>query len=149
MKSPHRVLETCLYADDLAAAKAFYINVLGAEAFLEEAGRHVFLRLGESLLFIFNPDVAAIPTPPGEGLPVPSHGAHGPGHVAFQVDEDLNLWRERLARNGVAVERTIDWPGGGRSIYFRDPAGNSLELATRGLWATVLSQDRSTGDARD
>ena len=26
------------------------------------------------------------------------------------------------------------WPGGGRSIYFRDPAGNCVELVTPGVW---------------
>jgi predicted enzyme related to lactoylglutathione lyase len=34
----------------------------------------------------------------------------------------------------VAIEKIVDWPGGGRSLYFRDPAGNSLELATPRIW---------------
>lgn len=140
MKSPRRTLETCLYAEDLAAAKSFYAEVLGGEPFFEEAGRHVFFRIGESLLFIFNPHVSAHPTPPGEGIPVPTHGAHGPGHVAFQVEEDLDRWREHLLARKVEIERVIEWPGGGRSVYFRDPAGNSVELADTGLWADILAQ---------
>jgi catechol 2,3-dioxygenase-like lactoylglutathione lyase family enzyme len=63
---------------------------------------------------------------------IPLHGAFGPGHVAFSAsDTELADW------HGVAIERTIDWPGGGRSLYFRDPAGNSLELATPRIWGSA------------
>jgi catechol 2,3-dioxygenase-like lactoylglutathione lyase family enzyme len=66
---------------------------------------------------------------------VPSHGADGPGHMAFAVAPDeLDGWRRRLAEHGVALERDLAWPRGGRSLYFRDPAGNSIELATPRLW---------------
>jgi len=34
----------------------------------------------------------------------------------------------------VAVEADFEWPGGGRSIYFRDPAGNCLEFAEPRIW---------------
>ena len=43
-------------------------------------------------------------------------------------------WRERLSAEGIAIEKEVDWPGGGRSIYFRDPAGNSVELASARIW---------------
>jgi catechol 2,3-dioxygenase-like lactoylglutathione lyase family enzyme len=65
----------------------------------------------------------------------PPHGAFGPGHVAFGVREaELPAWMERLEQRGVAIEKVIDWPDGGQSVYFRDPAGNSLELATPRIW---------------
>jgi catechol 2,3-dioxygenase-like lactoylglutathione lyase family enzyme len=66
---------------------------------------------------------------------IPPHGSFGPGHVAFGVREaELPGWADWLGQKGIPVERTIDWPGGGRSLYFRDPAGNSLELATPRIW---------------
>ena len=34
----------------------------------------------------------------------------------------------------VEIEGRTDWPRGGHSIYFRDPDGHLLELATPGLW---------------
>jgi hypothetical protein len=34
------------------------------------------------------------------------------------------------------IEKEFGWPRGGRSIYFRDPAGNSVELVTPGLWGS-------------
>ena len=66
---------------------------------------------------------------------MPAHGAVGPGHAAFAVDEaELPAWRARLRAHGVAVEAEIAWPRGGRSLYVRDPAGNSIELAPPRIW---------------
>jgi catechol 2,3-dioxygenase-like lactoylglutathione lyase family enzyme len=67
---------------------------------------------------------------------VPAHGADGPGHVALDVpDADaLDAWREHLGVAGVEIEHEETWPSGGRSLYFRDPSGNSIELITRGSW---------------
>ena len=125
------VLETSLYAEDLAAAEKFYGRVLGLEVKTRSAGRHVFFHCGEGMLLLFNPAATEISS--GE---VPAHGARGPGHVAFAVpEESLPAWREHLSRSGVQIETEIGWPSGGWSIYFRDPAGNSLELATRQTWA--------------
>jgi catechol 2,3-dioxygenase-like lactoylglutathione lyase family enzyme len=66
---------------------------------------------------------------------VPPHGARGPGHVAFALEpEAATGWRERLERHGVAIELQKKWPNGSRSLYFRDPAGNSVELVEAALW---------------
>lgn len=72
----------------------------------------------------------------GPRTPVPPHGAEGAGHVALSVPDlvALEQWRVRLTQAGVAIEAEVTWPSGGRSIYFRDPAGNSLEFITRGSW---------------
>ncbi len=57
------------------------------------------------------------------------------GHIAFVIDEsEIEPWRKRLQEAGVAIESEVDWPEGGRSLYFRDPAGNSVELAPPTLW---------------
>ncbi|HWJ23154.1 MAG TPA: VOC family protein [Gemmatimonadaceae bacterium] len=129
------VLETCLYAPDLAAAERFYAGVLGLEVFSREPGRHVFFRCGPAMFLLFNPERTG--TTPGEvgGVAVPAHGTSGAGHVAFRVPEtELSVWRARLADAGVAVEADIAWPRGGRSLYVRDPANNSVELASPRLW---------------
>jgi catechol 2,3-dioxygenase-like lactoylglutathione lyase family enzyme len=126
-----RVLESALYVDDLAAAERFYWRVLGLEAFSREEGRHVFFRCGSAVVLLFNPDQTIKPN----NAIAPTHGSHGAGHLAFAVEEgEINDWREHLRRQGVPIEKEVDWPGGGHSIYFRDPAGNSLELATPSLW---------------
>lgn len=123
------ILETCVYARDLAAAEEFYTRVLGLERFARVEGRHVFFRCGARVFLVFNPEQTAA------GGDVPGHGAAGPGHVCFAAAEaELDRWRAHLAAQGVAVEAEVEWPRGGRSLYFRDPAGNSLEIGTPRLW---------------
>jgi len=128
------VLESCLYASDLVAAERFYVDVLVLTLHARQEGRHVFFRCGERMVLLFNPAESSRPASHGN-LDIPTHGATGPGHLCFAVHESaLPDWQDHLTRCGVAIERTIDWPGGGRSLYFRDPAGNSLELATPQIW---------------
>jgi catechol 2,3-dioxygenase-like lactoylglutathione lyase family enzyme len=132
---PEGVLETVLYARDLAATEAFYRDILGIEPFSRLAGRQLFYRCGNQVLLIFNPDATVIP--PREGaLPVPSHGAIGEGHVCFRASADeIEAWRSHLEAKGIAIEADFVWPAsGGRSIYFRDPAGNCLEFAEPRIW---------------
>lgn len=126
-----RVLESCLYAGDLTAAEAFYHDVLGLEVYARVRNRHVFFRCGQGMFLVFNPQQTAIAT--GD---VPTHGAQGAGHVAFAVDPGgIDAWRARLVAHAVTIETEISWPAGGYSLYFRDPAGNSVELATPQTWA--------------
>lgn len=132
MKPITRIHESALYVDDLEAAKQFYAEVLGLEFYSERKGRSVFFRLKDAMLLLFNP--AASESDHGE-FNVPAHGARGPGHMAFEMEEEeLAGWTKHLEKQGVELERKIEWPGGGHSIYFRDPAGNSLEMVTRDLW---------------
>ncbi len=132
---PSGILETILYATDLDATEAFYRDVLGIEPFSRQAGRQVFYRCGEQVLLIFNPDATVNP-PTAAALPVPPHGAKGNGHICFRAEADeLDQWRQRLEAKGVAIEADFIWPAsGGRSIYFRDPAGNCLEFAEPRIW---------------
>jgi catechol 2,3-dioxygenase-like lactoylglutathione lyase family enzyme len=69
------------------------------------------------------------------GGTIPPHDGSGPLHVAFAVSrDDLPAWETRLAAHALPIEGRTDWPRGGTSIYFRDPDGHLLELATPGLW---------------
>lgn len=132
--APLGVLETVLYAHDLAAIETFYRRVLGLEPFQIAHGRHVFYRYGPQMLLIFNPEVTRVPPPVG-ALPVPPHGADGQGHVCFRASaDDIAWWRARLNDLGVTIEADFEWPRGGRSIYFRDPAGNCIEFAEPRIW---------------
>lgn len=132
-----RIFETVLYASDLAAAERFYTEVLGLEVF-SRSDTVVSFRLSGGALLIFDPRRAI---QPNRG--VPSHGAHGPGHLAFAAHPDsLEHWRAHLAARNVPIEMEVNWEQGGTSIYFRDLAGNSLELAPLTLWGGHWERQR-------
>jgi catechol 2,3-dioxygenase-like lactoylglutathione lyase family enzyme len=123
------LVEAAIYADDLEQAEAFYHDVLGLEVLTKEPGRHVFFRAGNSVLLVFRAEETL------KGRFLPPHGTKGPGHFALGIPtESLDDWRKHLADHGVTIEKEVEWPKGGKSLYFRDPAGNSVELVTRGLW---------------
>ena len=129
-----RILETALYAENLDETAAFYEQVLGLERHATLPGRHVFFRLEGQMLLLFRPS-ATRAAPSGAGPAVPPHGATGPGHVCFAASAaESEAWTARLARHGVEIEADLAWPRGGRSIYFRDPAGNSVEFAEPRIW---------------
>lgn len=124
------VLETCLYVDDLAAAEHFYGVVLNLPVASAVESRHVFLRCGSQMLLIFEPGETSRPN--GD---LPPHGATGAGHVAFAIPQsDLEAWQARLLEFQVAIEHIEVWPNQQRSLYFRDPAGNSVELTSPQIW---------------
>jgi catechol 2,3-dioxygenase-like lactoylglutathione lyase family enzyme len=132
--APLGILETVLYAHDLAAVESFYRRVLELEPVAAVVDRHIFFRYGQQMLLIFNPIATRMPPPEG-ALPVPPHGSEGEGHVCFRTTaEDIATWRTRLEVLGVPIEADFEWPRGGRSIYFRDPAGNCLEFAESRIW---------------
>jgi catechol 2,3-dioxygenase-like lactoylglutathione lyase family enzyme len=128
-------LESALYAPDLDAAEAFYAGVVGLSVIARQAGRHVFFRVGGSVLLVFDPGATRIEAPLDAPIRVPVHGATGQGHYCFSVDPaSLGAWAQHLAASGCPVERDVIWPNGARSIYVRDPAGNSIEFADPRLW---------------
>lgn len=132
---PDGILETVLYAADLAAAEDFYSRVLGFTLHSKVAGRHLFFRCGAQMLLLFNP-AETVKGPPAGAFPVPPHGVRGEGHVCFRAGAgDIDRWRAHLEAAGIGIESDFVWPAsGGRSIYFRDPSGNSLEFAEPRIW---------------
>lgn len=132
-----RVLETCLYVDDLERASRFYEEVLDLPRIGGDDSRFCAYDVGgQSVLLLFRRGgtLEAVDLPGGT---IPPHDGRGPLHFAFAVDADeLPAWERRLSERGVALEGDVDWPRGGRSIYFRDPDAHVIELATPGLWTT-------------
>ncbi len=130
-----KVLESALYAENLEETAEFYLSVLGLEKMSEAPGRHIFIRLKDTVLLLFRPSATIVPPGPDARLPVPPHGSVGQGHLCFAAtSEEIEDWTIRLTGAGVEIEADFHWPQGGRSIYFRDPAGNSLEFAEARIW---------------
>ncbi len=125
------VLETSLYVSDLKRAIAFYRDVVGLRQMdLFDEGRGAAFAAGKSsvlLLFVAEKTLQA-----GSFVP---HGTSGPGHIAFHVAvNDLSAWRHHLKKSAVHIEKEIVFSAQPPSIYFRDPDGNSLELAVPEIW---------------
>jgi catechol 2,3-dioxygenase-like lactoylglutathione lyase family enzyme len=129
------VIETCLYVDDLERSIRFYEDVfelrklIGDERFcaLSVADRSVLL------LFRKGGTLEAIATPGGS---IPAHDGAGQLHLAFSIPAAAEAqWQKRLEERGIAIESTVNWPRGGRSLYLRDPDGHLLELITPGCWS--------------
>ncbi len=124
-----RILETALYVEDMAAAEKFYSQVLELPLLDKEAGRMLVYTVGVDMLLICHAPETLKRTS------VPPHGTTGPGHVAFEVDEDeYDVWKKHLAEQNVKIEREATWKNSARSIYFFDPSGNVLEIGTPGIW---------------
>jgi catechol 2,3-dioxygenase-like lactoylglutathione lyase family enzyme len=128
------VLETALYVDDLDRALGFYTDILGLQLMVRDNRMCAFAVGDRSVLLIFRRG-ASRETVRMSGGTIPPHDGNGPLHVAFAVaTRQLADWEARLDRCNIAIEGRTSWPRGGRSLYFRDPDGHLLELATPGLW---------------
>jgi catechol 2,3-dioxygenase-like lactoylglutathione lyase family enzyme len=128
------ILETALYVDAFERACPFYEQVLGLNSIYRDARLCAYDVGGRGVLLLFlrGRSFETVHLPGGT---IPPHDGSGPVHIAFSVAADaLADWEARLADAEVAIEGRTKWPRGGESIYFRDPDGHLLELATPGLW---------------
>jgi len=128
------ILETAIHTEDMPRSQAFYEGVLGLEPIYSDDRLTAYPVAGRDVLLVFRKGATGetVTLPSGT---IPGHGGDGALHVAFAISkDDLNRWETHLAACEVEVEGRNDWERGGRSIYFRDPDGHLLELATPGLW---------------
>lgn len=129
------ILETALNVKDLAKSAAFYRRLFGFSTLLESDRLVAFNVAGRNVLLLFPEGRTGEPFATPGGV-IPPHGGYGRNHLAFSITaEESTAWEEQLKSEGVAVESVVTWPGGARSIYFRDPDGHLVELMTPGFWA--------------
>lgn len=124
------ILETSLYVDDLERAAAFYRKLFDFPV-LVSIDRMVALEVPNShVLLLFKKKGSLAGTPGG------AHDGEGQLHMAFAIPaEEFDAWHARLIEQGIAIAEIVKWDRGGRSLYFRDPDGHLIELATPGIWA--------------
>ena len=114
----HGVVEMTLEVRDLAALERFYVEAFGLRVLGREDDR-VWLALGDrGRLGLWLPGAKEF-------------GDEGGRHVHYALSAapgELDALRERLGGLGVDVRGPERHPGGDRSLYFRDPEGNVVEV---------------------
>jgi catechol 2,3-dioxygenase-like lactoylglutathione lyase family enzyme len=127
------LLETSLYVADLERSRAFYARLFQFPVMHQDERFCALDVCGRQVLLLFTKAAGKPVSTPGGTIP--GHGAEGSAHVAFAIGrDDLDPWERRLASDEVEIESRVQWPRGGKSIYFRDPDGHLIELAAPGLW---------------
>jgi catechol 2,3-dioxygenase-like lactoylglutathione lyase family enzyme len=123
-----KIKETCLYVNDLEKIRKFYHEILELPVINYEPGKHIFFRLGSSVLLCFNPEDSKTKVTP------PPHYGGGKQHVAFEVS-DYDKAKDEIKAKGLTIIDEVTWKSGAESFYFEDPEGNILEiLPDKGIW---------------
>jgi catechol 2,3-dioxygenase-like lactoylglutathione lyase family enzyme len=121
--------ETCLYVKDLERTREFYTNKLGLPLISFVKNRHVFFRAGRSVLLCFIADETK------KEMGLPSHGAEGSIHFAFEVSRDeYTNSLEQVKEAGIKILHEHSWKSQLRSFYFHDPDGHLIEVIEQGIW---------------
>lgn len=125
----NQIKETCLYVADLDRSEYFYSQVIGLPLFQKVSQRHLFYRVGSSVLLLFNPEVTS------QDTKLPTHFAYGNSHIALEVPRaDYISVKKELMEKGISILQEQPWKEGQFSFYFRDPDGHLLEIIPDGLW---------------
>ena len=124
-----KIKETCLYINDLEKAFDFYHNRLKLEVLTYIENKHLFLKVGASVLLCFNPlDSKNKISPPG-------HFAEGNQHIAFEVPKsEYEKVKIEIENTGIPITHTETWENDYESFYFEDPERNVLEVIMEGMW---------------
>lgn len=124
------IIETALYVEDMQRSVEFYQRVLGFRT-LFDSERLTALRVAPGqVLLLMKKGASSEPSVTSFGV-IPPSDAAGQQHLAFGVPpEQFGQWRETLEGQGIGIESALDWPEGGRSLYFRDPDDHCIEVKT-------------------
>jgi catechol 2,3-dioxygenase-like lactoylglutathione lyase family enzyme len=113
---------TILFARDLPAMRKFYAEVMRFALYHEIAGNWIEFRIGGNILALAKPGLI-VPDPP------PPAGAASV-QLAFRLRrEEVDAAEAALRADGVTiVAPATDQRWGHRTLFFRDPDGNLLEI---------------------
>jgi catechol 2,3-dioxygenase-like lactoylglutathione lyase family enzyme len=113
---------TVIFARDMAAMRRFYEDILGFPLIRELSPSWIEYRVGGNTLALARPRLTAadVPTP---------HGSASL-QLAFKVSAaEVDQCADELVRRGVdLLSPPTDQAFGHRTLFFRDPDGNLLEM---------------------
>ncbi len=128
------VLETALHVEDIERAARFYEKLFGFRRLASE-NRFCALSVADKQVLLLFRRGGTLEPVRTEGGVIPPHDSSGKLHFAFAIPaSELKPWEKLLAAEGIPIESKVRWGLGGQSIYFRDPDGHLVELATPGIW---------------
>lgn len=134
MPNVSHILETSLYVDNLPVTRDFYQRIFGFPVVFEDARMCALKIPTSSILLLFQTGGSLTPSETPGGI-IPPHGGTGALHLCFAISlASLQAWLNHLEAQGVPLESRVTQYFGGTSLYFRDPDGHSIEVATPGLW---------------
>jgi catechol 2,3-dioxygenase-like lactoylglutathione lyase family enzyme len=129
-----RILETTLYVADVQRSLEFYQRVFGFCA-VDAGDRLRALNIQDGQILLLCQHGQCVEPSRKDSGTIPGHDGAGQLHLAFAIAANQwEAWQSWLAEQEVRIEGTMNWPRGGRSVYFRDPDGHLLELVTPGTW---------------
>ncbi|PWJ39334.1 VOC family protein [Sediminitomix flava] len=126
-----QIKETCLYVKDLDDCKAFYHDLLGFPVIGKVEGRHIFFRVGTSVLLCFISEESK------KGGDLPGHYGGGKIHIAFEAPRGkYEQLKQEIKEKNISIlhEEIWKWSAKKKSFYFEDPDGHLLEVIENGLW---------------
>ena len=124
--SPFRAIRaidyTVIFARDIAAMRCFYQDILGFALLRELSPNWIEYRVGSNTLALARPSRTAddAPTPNGSAAL----------QLAFKVSPaEVDQCADELVRRGIALlSPPTNQSFGHRTLFFRDPDGNLLEV---------------------
>ena len=114
-----------LFVEDVAAARTFYVDVLGTEVIFSDEQSAV-VRLSNLLINLLHADQAPTLVEPVQ-VGGPTAGARA--LYTIKVDDADAAFEELTGRGATFLNGPIDRPWGRRTAAFADPAGNVWEIA--------------------
>jgi catechol 2,3-dioxygenase-like lactoylglutathione lyase family enzyme len=122
---PGGIAAITLFAEDVAAAKEFYLRVFGLKLVYEDPDSAVF-KFGNTLV-----NLLKITAAPELIAPATVAAREAGSRVQFTIEvDDVDATCAELAARGVELlNGPMDRPWGIRTASFRDPAGHIWEIA--------------------
>ena len=113
---------TVIFVRDMAAMRRFYEDILGLSLLRELSPGWVEYRVGDNTLALARPRLTA------QDAPTPNGSASL--QLAFKVSvPEVDQCADELVRQGVTLlSPPINQVFGHRTLFFRDPDGNLLEI---------------------